>query len=333
MSLFDSMQQAVNQDVMKGIHGLKTSLNDIEAYQAHRLSAGIESFDSPTDKLVLCGLASMYPSHFEMGSGNEGLGALVDKIKKGLAGLKKSISEGKKDKLDMAPFKEAKQEVKNTIGKSGFFGGAKFFGGEKQVAVGLLQNYVGKGNKRQVIDAIAKVIPAAVDETQTYLEQTVVYWKQISAYVERLKKVPEGDVDAAKAILAEAEEKLPDPYDAVDVNIYRPWAKEDSFKAGDKLDALTEDEAEEVVKLIMQVIEKAEMCGFIGYQIVNTGQAFDIHKTLPWLFTSNVGHRETLNNMSWDEFTMPGNIGQSLQIENLLSMGRIMERWVNESAK
>lgn len=332
---FDRVSASLDSDVSVGMHNLAQTLSTIEAYQTARQSAGVESFDTPVDQSFLASMADMFPDHFEIDSGNEGLSELASKIKKGLSGIKDAIKKGIKPKADPSVLKEAKNEVRETYNNN-FFKNKNMVEPSTQVKVGILQNYVGKGNKTQVLAAIAKAIPLAGAEVNTYLKETFDYWHKSDKYVAELKKLEKDDFKGAGEILTRVKDDLKSPFENVKVSD-TPWEANLKLVGADStLDALSDSEVETAVDLINKIIEEAQSIQFMGQQIIQVGGFIDCSRALPHFADdkAKVANQYVLYNfLSWEGYTMPGNIGQATQMSKLVDVARLLERWVNDSIK
>ncbi|QXO10157.1 hypothetical protein pEaSNUABM37_00196 [Erwinia phage pEa_SNUABM_37] len=332
---FDRVSESLDNDVSVGMHNLAQTLSTIEAYQADRLSAGVESFDSPADQSFLASMADMFPDHFEIDSGNEGLSELAAKIKKGLSGIKDAIKKGIKPKADPSVLKEAKNEVRETYDNN-FFKNKNMVEPATQIKVGALQNYVGKGNKAQVLAAIAKNIPLSGAAVNTYLKETFDYWRKSDKYVSELKKLDKDDLEGAGEILTRVREDLKSPFEVIKVT-EAPWETNDKLVGADStLDALSDSEAETAVDLINKIIEEAQSIQFMAQQIIQVGGFVDCPRLMPHFADDKVkvkNQHVLYNFLSWEGYTMPGNIGQATQMAKLVDVARLLERWVNSSIK
>lgn len=99
--------------VRDGIESIKNDIELLEQFKSHATGCGLESLDTISGKLIEKGLAERYPNYFTVGSGLEGIGTLVDTLKKGLASIKKLGRKGLKPVVKDTT-KKMLDEVRNT---------------------------------------------------------------------------------------------------------------------------------------------------------------------------------------------------------------------------
>jgi len=336
-SLFKGIQSAHQLSPIMGVVALKKEQQLIAPYLTGRLAVGVESFDTPTDQLIAAGLAAKYPGQFALGSGNEGLKDLLDKINKAIGGFKSSVEKGDKPKsgdvIDATNL--ALKEVNNTFNKSGFFGKGGFKK-STDIQVGILQNYTGKGDKKFVLTTLATMIPTVITEMKSYLADTKAYWAKAEAVIKELQKLNEDQKDEASKILQLAAKTLGDPFSEITVNVYRPWADENSLKPNATLPSLNANELQQATDLIVLLLDTIKETESIGQQISAVGDYFDPYKSLEWLTKGGnyPGKSILWDCLSWDGgYAMPGLTGWSFQTDNLTHIGKMLEKWITESNK
>lgn len=336
-SLFKGIKSARQLSPLMGMISLKKEQQLITPYLTGRLAVGVEAFESPTDQLIVAGLLAKYPSDFVIGTGNESLKELLGKIGKAVLGFKTSVEKGDKPKsgdvTDAAQL--ALKEVNNTFNKSGFFGKGGFKK-STDIQVGILQNYTGKGDKKFVLTTLATMIPDVITEMKSYLKDTESYWTKAEAVIKELQSLKEDQKDEASKILQLAGKTLGDPFDAITVNVYRPWSDENSLKPNSTLPSLNVNELEQATELLVLLLNTVKETEAIGRQIAAVGNYSDPYKTLEWLTKGGnyPGKSILWDCLSWDGgYAMPGMTGWQLQIDNLTHIGTMLEKWINESNK
>lgn len=334
-SLFKGITLAHQMSPHMGVVALKKEQQLITPYLNGRIAVGVESFSTPTDQLIVNGLVAKYPGAFVIGSGNEGLKELLTKIDKAVLGFKSSVEKGDKPKSgDVTEATNAAlKEVNNTFNKTGFFGKGGFKK-STDIQVGILQNYTGKGDKKFVLSTLATMIPGVITEMKSYLADTKSYWSKAEAVIKELKKLNEDQKDEASKILQLAGKTLGDPFEAITVNIYRPWSDENSLKPNSTLPSLNVNELEQATELLVLLLDTIKETEDLGRQIAAVGDYSDPYKTLEWLTKGGnyPGKSILWDCLSWDGgYAMPGMTGWSLQSENLTRIGTLLEKWINES--
>ncbi|QXO10158.1 hypothetical protein pEaSNUABM37_00197 [Erwinia phage pEa_SNUABM_37] len=99
--------------IRSGMESIQADIDLLEAFTTHVNGCGLESLDSPSGQLIEAGLVARYPDHFVAGSGLEGIGSLIDTLKKGLDGIKKMARGKAKPFMEKQSYGVAK-EIKAT---------------------------------------------------------------------------------------------------------------------------------------------------------------------------------------------------------------------------
>lgn len=318
-----------------GMVRLNQQIKLLSQYGENCLGAGVEAFDGVVGTLILNGVKSQFGDHAShLSVGNEGLSEFITKLKSGVKGLKKSTQSGVLPKGDSATLKAAIKEVDGSYAKNGFFGG-KLFGGEKQVAVGVIQNYAGKGTPDQILNSIEKIVPQTLEVCKTYLRQTQEFWAKMQPYIKELREVPEGDTAAVTAIMDRLSDDVVGPYEYVLVDSNAPWSSNNSAKPGDKLPALTESQAEKAGGLIREIFETSEKINDVYSELLKVSNNFEVGDEFKWIDRAPKFKGESVlySCIDWEGLTEPGSTGCSLQLEYLTDVAEYLERWIKSSLK
>lgn len=204
--------------VVSGIRGIANDIARLEDYQQAAMSAGVESLDYPAGKLVEAGVVAMYPDHFKMGSGMEGIGSLITTLKLTLAkvkGLKKGQGQGEL----VAKPTEAAVKAMDKQYSSSFWGGWSSKETEEVKPTGLLSLVKG-GSVEEVKKQVDDFLEAREKELTKSVEGLLKYWNDILPVFKQLQNEtdPEKLSDLVAAIIEysettripdEAPEKLP----------------------------------------------------------------------------------------------------------------------------
>lgn len=203
-----------------GLNALREDLHLLEQYKIHATGCGLESLDNTSGKLIEQGLAARYPNHFEMGSGLEGITALIGKIKDGIAGIMKKMKESKKAAAaseNNPPKKQVKpdylaSEVKKTYGNAAWVKALTLKEGDINVAA--LSKLVGDAeNLPGYLSNIDKIITDYGKAFKTCESETDSVWKKFKPWLAKAEAAGEDEskIDAVAAQIRAA--NLPDPYE------------------------------------------------------------------------------------------------------------------------
>lgn len=170
-----------------GAESLKSDIDLIEQFINHTKGCGLESLDSPSGKLIETGLASRYPDYFKVGSGLEGLGALVDKLKQGLNGLKK-MARGKAKPFIEKQVSTASKDIEKTYGNKAWLEERGSTGKDVKVAplsklIGDFKDFAGL---LAAVESVKKTLGAAFDD---HAKRTADYVKKANAEVSKVSKL------------------------------------------------------------------------------------------------------------------------------------------------
>lgn len=178
---------------------LKQEISTLENYHTSVVGSGLESLDYPAGRLIQSGLQSQYPDQFVPGSGLEGLGDLLTKLKAGLKALGDlGKSKGqvviKKAKLDVA------KEIKDTYLNDKWYEGKKVV--EQPISVTKLSKLIGDFKDP------ASLLSAANGAVDHYVNGIIQRVKDMTAYkadalktLTDLSKMDKPGAAAAKALI------------------------------------------------------------------------------------------------------------------------------------
>lgn len=281
--------------VTSGIEGLKQDIELLTQFVAHANGVGLESLDTPTGKLIESGLAARYPDHFKTGTGLEGIGNLIDTLKKGLAGFKK-MGRGNLKPIITKTTKSVLDEVKKTYANQSWIDDRTEKTG--MVKVGAITTFTGSS------DDLAGLLKGALDffanldgAVEKAASETATIWGKIDGALSKAKEA--GDDEAKQdELLKKLESLVPEKPNKT---ITSEFPKMDVHDNGGKLPALSKTEVKQVGDIIVKLTKGI-------YEIANRAEESRLHcgfddddfdaapdgkvKT----FIRGFGHWEDLNN-------------------------------------
>lgn len=179
--------------VSHGIEGLEADVELLDQFITHANGCGLESLDTPAGRLIEAGLTSRYPSHFELGSGVEGLKELVTKLKKGVEGLKK-MARGKAKPFIQTMERETTAEINKTYANAAWYKDKDATG--KAVSVSGLASLIGDVSNYADIE---RQINATFKELNAYSENVLkeirAYWGKAKPFYDRAVKAKGDEAD------------------------------------------------------------------------------------------------------------------------------------------
>lgn len=203
-----------------GLNALRSDLELLEQYHKSAIGCGLESFDTPVGRLIEAGLAERYPTHFQIGSGLEGIGDLIGKIKSGIAGILKKMKESKTAaaKSESNPPKKTikpdylASEVKKTYGNPSWVKSLDLKDGDASVA--SLAKLV--GDAENILGFLSNIDKVIADYTKTFKAcegETAGVWKKYASWLAKAKAAGD-DADKIAAVAAQIKAAaLPNPSD------------------------------------------------------------------------------------------------------------------------
>lgn len=299
----------------------------ITDYHNHRCGAGLESFDQPADRLIVLGLADKYPSHFQLGSGNEGLAELLKKIGNAITVFKKAVTSGNQPKLAGKLFDPALKEIASTYASADYLEGKR--GNMGKSIVGALMYYTGHIDKEGILAELPKRATAFVALSEKLLKDTEAYWGHLESYVKKLKALDSDDVEGAKKILAEAHSKYGAPTDHFTFQESEYVAP----KYWDPKAAVTNLKLDEVTLAgqgMVKLLEAASSVSDIADKMIKVGDYYDPDKDLAWIAKAKAPHLDVL---SWDNYMYLPNNAQCAMIDAMMDMVELIEKWILGSLK
>lgn len=190
-----------------GLESMERDLVMLNKFHQGRLSVGAESLDDPTGSLVAHGMAAKYPMYFKVDAGLEGIGNLVDTLKKGIAGLRK-LARGKAKAIITKQTAPIIAEVKKTYANSAW--AEEQTSAKGSVSVAAVVKLIG-GVKdfdeivKKVGDLVKFYRTAVVDSEK----ETKDYWKKVEPFGKKAKNASKEDADNVISELAKAVPELP----------------------------------------------------------------------------------------------------------------------------
>jgi len=229
------------------LEGLEKDVELLTQFIAHANGCGLESLDTATGKLIETGLAARYPGYFNVGDGLEGLGALADKLKQGIQGLKKMARGKAKPFIDKIAHETA-TEINNTYANSNWYKDKSAIG--KPVSVASLANLVGDINSYADVDRQVKALLKTVDDHMKKIISNVnAYWGKAEPFYKRALKVKEDGVDKLISDIVTALPKRASQ--AFDEELPKLGGGK-----GETIDGLTVEQAQAIGKLLKEVMAR-----------------------------------------------------------------------------
>lgn len=182
--IFEMLSSAFN--VHADLESLEKDVELLEAFIEQANGCGLESLDNAIGKMIESGLSARYPEHFQLGSGLEGLKELTDKLKQGIAGLKK-LARGKAKPFVEKMARETTAEIDKTYANKAWFAGKSAIGKPVSVAalaalVGDVQNYA---DVERQVKALLKIINTHMDSVTSDIS---AYWNKAEPFYMRAVK-------------------------------------------------------------------------------------------------------------------------------------------------
>lgn len=163
--------------ITAGLNGLEKDVENLEAFMDHATGCGLESLDNTTGKLIESGLAARYPSHFEIGSGLEGISNLLSNLKTAVAKLKGAFKGKKVEEIVAKPTADALRALDSRY-TSGFWG--KWTASDvPQVKVTGLPALIQAGPFVDVKAQVETYLSTREAELQRGVNALLAYWQGI----------------------------------------------------------------------------------------------------------------------------------------------------------
>lgn len=110
-----------------GLNGLEKDIELLDQFMTHATGCGLESLDSASGRLIEMGLAERYQSHFQIGSGLEGIGNLLTNLKTAVSKMKGAFKGKTPEQIVEKPTSDALRALESQY-SNGFWG--KWVGSE-----------------------------------------------------------------------------------------------------------------------------------------------------------------------------------------------------------
>lgn len=241
-------------------HQMEKDQIAINQYTGQLKGAGLEAFDTPSHKLVLQGMSARYGDYMKLGSGQEGLGAML------LLGVAIGGGLTVYKKLMLAKNSPITKDISDVLNKVTETYTPKWLEGKtsvnKDVTCGKLNKLFG-GSELSVLDTAAvKYATQAEHEAKAAGVYLTGAWDKIKPLLERWKKAGEGEEDEVIELMTDL---YPEPpYLTMPViHTNTPGGK------GEKVKALSEAEYPKAVALLKALLKAAEEVDGMSYDIAN----------------------------------------------------------------
>ncbi|WP_368874713.1 hypothetical protein [Proteus mirabilis] len=311
-----------------GIEKLESDLNLIQTYADSTIGCGMESLDAPSDKLAERYFATAYPDHYKLGSGQEGIKDLIEKIKSGIKGLKNILKSGKADPLLKSTTKAVSDEVKKTYGSDAWIEKQTFKFGK--VSVPELGKLVAGDDLDSVKTATESQIKLFEDTLKAQLKIVCDFWTKVEDSAEAV--VNESDdmtSDAFKkaidAFMKAAGTENPAACDEISIPEY-PVSKESSFQA------LTKETVKDVAELITSLMEACVNLERLAEDArIDFGGGQELFIEPGEGLTKEQSKR--LYGVYWDVLHEGPSTRANKMAEHLFNLARALEQWILASLK
>ncbi|QXO10156.1 hypothetical protein pEaSNUABM37_00195 [Erwinia phage pEa_SNUABM_37] len=178
MSIFDNQPPRLMDYVQDGLT-LKRDKELIDGYVASTQGIGLESLEqSPSNKLILQGLADRYPKHFQVSAGNEGLIMLAAIIGGGYLVYKKMMRS--KNNPVLKDVADADKKVEKTYDAE-WISGKSSVGG--QVSCGELSAYFNGSNFNAISTEAAKSVKELTDTLVEVTSEAIKLWFKLAPII------------------------------------------------------------------------------------------------------------------------------------------------------
>lgn len=240
--------------VRAGTEAIERDIELLERYRSNAIGCGLESLDNPTGQLIESGLAARYPEHYKVGSGLEGIGGLVDTLKKALGGLKKA-GRGKVKPFIDKQTKTVAAQVKDTYVNQKWLDEHKENHGMiDHKPVTAFTGSVENGKLDELIAAGKDVLTLYTNAVKDSAKKTQEFWNKLKPFEAKARKAEKGS-DEAKAVLEEMNKAFPEgPIAALPKDLPK-ITNEDN---GGKGPALSKAEVKEAGEFILAIFAAAD---------------------------------------------------------------------------
>lgn len=178
MSIFDNQPPRLMDYIQDGLT-LKHDKELIDGYVTSTQGIGLESLEkSPSNKLILQGLADRYPQHFQVSAGNEGLIMLAAIIGGGYLVYKKMMRS--KNNPVLKDVADADKNVEKTYNAE-WISGKSSVGG--QVSCGELSAYFKGSNFNTISAETAKSVKDLADTLVEVVNETKQLWFKLAPII------------------------------------------------------------------------------------------------------------------------------------------------------
>lgn len=311
-----------------GIEKLESDLNLIQTYADSTIGCGMESLDAPSDKLAERYFATAYPDHYKLGSGQEGIKDLIEKIKSGIKGLKNILKSGKSDPLLKSTTTNVREEVKKTYCSDSWIEKQTFKFGK--VSVPELGKLVAGDDLDSVKTATESQMKLFEETLKAQLKVICDFWSKVESASEKVvKESDDMTTDAFKsaidAFMKAAGTSNPAECEEESIPEY-PVSKESSFQA------LTKDTVKDVGALIITLMEMCVKLESMAEDArIDFGGGQDLFIEPGEGLTKEQSDR--LYGVYWDVLHNGPSTRANKMATHLFDVARALEQWIIASLK
>lgn len=232
----------------------------INLYSKQMQGAGLESFEAPSHDLVIQGLNARYGEYMKLGSGQEGIGALI------LLGAAIGGGVAVYKKLMLAKNSPITKELSDVLDKVNATYTAKWIEGkesvDKDVTCGKLNSLFSGDNLTALTGSASKHADQGMRESKASADYLITAWGKIKPLLDRWKNAGEGEEDEVIELMTDL---YPEPpyYTMPAINTKTPGGK------GGKVKALNVADYPEAVTLLKELLKAAEDIDGLSYDVID----------------------------------------------------------------
>ncbi|AUG86616.1 hypothetical protein MORTIMER_191 [Erwinia phage vB_EamM_Mortimer] len=306
-----------------GMEELQADVKMLEQYRHGFVNAGMESMDNPTGLLIQSGMAAKYPQAFQLGSGIEGIGSLIESLKKGIAGLKK-LARGKAKPVIEKQTMAVINEVKKTYADPKWAEAQT--GAKGSVSIAPIVKLIGGAKDYdEIVAKINDLVKFNKDAVSASAKETKDYWAKVKPFIAKAKSATEETASAVKADLVKALPERP----GKSINRTLPTYKLEGDN--DKIFALSKENLTKAGLLILDLFDH-------GNQMEEVAEDLRINCGL-----SDIGDYDGIasedlsdalyDRTHWEMLTFPVSDIAEEAAKNLLSVAKALEAVILASIK
>lgn len=318
------------ETLSSGIEKLESDLNLIQTYADSTIGCGMESLDAPSDKLAERYFATAYPDHYKLGSGQEGIKDLIEKIKSGIKGLKNILKSGKADPLLKSTTKAVSGEVKKTYGSDAWIEKQAFKFGK--VSVPELAKVVAGGTIEEVKAALDSQIELFTNTLADQLKALKEHWGKVEGPLKKaLAMVEKGttDTDEYEAAIDALLKVIGtgNPTESKEVGLPEfPVASDSSYQAATKE---TTKDISDMIESIMKACDKLEEMASVGRLEDCAGQEIFVE----WGDKVSKDDEKKIFALYFDVYQHGPTERANVMSTQLFNVARALEQWILASLK